>query len=75
MNIPNADELKFLNYRDSIIFAIEDARKEAIKKAYKFIDNNAGNQAAISDRLSSLDYELAAIQEVLFKVCELNRKY
>ena len=75
MRIPNAEELKFLNYRDSIVNAIESARKEAINNAYKFIENNAGNQAAASDRLSALDYELAAIQTVLYKVCELNRKF
>lgn len=75
MNIPTKDELKFLNYRDSIFNAIEAARKEAIDNAYKFIDMNPGNDAAASDRLSALDYELAAIQTVLFKIAEVNRKF
>lgn len=75
MRIPTTEELKFLNYRDSIINAIESARKEAINNAYKFIDMNDGNTAACSDRLAILDHELAAIQTVLFKVCELNRKF
>lgn len=75
MRIPSAEELKFLNYRDSIVNAIESARKEAINNAYKFIDMNDGNTAACSDRLTILDHELAAIQTVLFKICELNRKF
>ena len=75
MNIPTKDELKFSNYRDSIFNAIEAARKEAIDNAYKFIDMNPGNDAAASDRLSALDYELAAIQTVLFKIVEVNRKF
>lgn len=75
MRIPNAEELKFLNYRNSIINAIESARKEAINNAYRFIDMNDKNNEACSDRLTILDHELAAIQTVLFKVCELNRKF
>lgn len=75
MNIPTKDELKFLNYRDSIVNAIEAARKDAINNAFKFIDMNPGNDAAADDRLQALNIELAAIQTVLYKVTELNRKF